>query len=48
MPFGRRVWGVGKVLLLIGALAATFVVFFLISMRVAIRAGQVQIPDLTD
>ena len=47
MPIGRRVWGVGKVLLLVGALLATFVAFFLISMRVAIRAGQVQVPDLT-
>src|SRR5690606_34255135 len=25
----------------------TYVAFFLISMRVAIRAGQVQVPDLT-
>jgi serine/threonine-protein kinase len=47
MPFGRRVWGVGKVLLIIGALLATYVAFFLISMRVAIRAGQVQVPDLS-
>jgi beta-lactam-binding protein with PASTA domain len=48
MPLGRRVWGVGKVLLLLGALAATFLFFFFVSMRVAIRAGQVQIPDLTN
>lgn len=48
MPFGRRVWGVGKVLLLLGALAATFLFFFVVSWRVAIRAGQVQIPDLTN
>lgn len=47
MPIGRRVWGVGKALLLLGALCATFLVSFFISMRVAIRAGQVQIPDLT-
>ena len=47
MPFGRRVWGVGKVLLLVGALLATYIAFFLISARVAIRAGQVQVPDLT-
>jgi eukaryotic-like serine/threonine-protein kinase len=46
MPFGRRVWGVGKVLLISGALLATYVAFFLISMRVAIRAGQVQVPNL--
>ena len=47
MPIGRRVWGVGKVLLLMGALGATFLVFFLVSMRMAIRAGQVQVPNLT-
>src|SRR5918993_4420683 len=46
MPIGRRVWGVGKVLFLIGALFVTFIVFFLFSMRLAIRAGQVQVPDL--
>jgi len=48
MAIGRRVWGVGKVLLLLGALAATFLISFVISMRVAVRAGQVQIPDLTN
>jgi serine/threonine-protein kinase len=48
MAIGRRVWGVGKVLLLLGALAATFLFAFVISMRLAIRAGQVQIPDLTN
>ena len=48
MAIGRRVWGVGKVLLLLGALAATFLMSFVISMRVAVRAGQVQIPDLTN
>src|SRR5688572_9089401 len=46
-PLRRRVWGVGKVLLLMGALGATFLVFFLVSMRMAIRAGQVQVPNLT-
>lgn len=47
MPFGKHIWGAGKVLLLIGSLALTFVVFFAISMRLAVRAGQVQVPDLT-
>ena len=46
MRFGTRVWGVGKVLLLVGALGATFLVCFLISMRVALQAGQVQVPNL--
>jgi serine/threonine-protein kinase len=48
MAIGRRVWGVGKVVLLLGALAATFIVAFAVSMRLAIRAGQVQIPELTN
>jgi serine/threonine-protein kinase len=42
------VWGVGKVVLLLGALAATFIVAFAVSMRLASRAGQVQIPELTN
>lgn len=46
MPFGTRVWGVGKVLLLTGALAGTFLVFAGIAMRVAVRARQVTVPNL--
>jgi eukaryotic-like serine/threonine-protein kinase len=47
MKFGTRVWGIGKILFLVGAWGVTFLVFFFISMRVAMRAGQVQVPDLT-
>jgi beta-lactam-binding protein with PASTA domain len=47
MPLGTRVWSAGKILLLVGALGATFLVFFGISMRLAVIAGQVQVPDLT-
>ncbi len=46
MPLGTRVWGFGKVLLLAGALAATFMVFAAIAMRVAVRARQVTVPNL--
>jgi eukaryotic-like serine/threonine-protein kinase len=46
MRFGRRVWGVSKVLLLMGSLLLTFLVFFVVSMRLAVRAGQVRVPDL--
>lgn len=46
MKLGSRVWGVGKFLLLLGALGATFLLFFFFSMRVALRAGQVQMPNL--
>ena len=43
--FKTRVWSYGKILLLAGALAATFFVFAGIAMRVAIRARQVAVPD---
>lgn len=47
MPlFHARVWGLGKFLLLVGALVATFVLFALVAMRVAIRAREVQVPNL--
>jgi serine/threonine-protein kinase len=46
MSIGPRVWRAGKALLLVGALGATFLVFFFIAMRVAMSADQVQVPDL--
>lgn len=46
MPLGPRVWGVGKVLLLAGALVATYLVFAAIAMRVAIRAREIRVPTL--
>jgi serine/threonine-protein kinase len=46
MRLGTRVWGVGKILFLIGALGATFVLFFFVAMRVALRAREVQVPTL--
>mgnify|MGYP003561827448 FL=1 len=46
MPLGTRVWSAGKVLLLAGALAGTFLVFAGIAMRVAVRARQVTVPNL--
>ena len=46
MALGTRVWGVGKFLLLIGALAATFLLFFGVSMRVALRSREVEVPQL--
>jgi beta-lactam-binding protein with PASTA domain len=45
-PLRTRVWSYGKILLLAGALAATFFLFAGIAMRVAIRARQVAVPDL--
>ena len=48
MAFGTRVWGAGKLLLLVGALIATFVIFAAAGMRLALRAREVQVPDLTN
>ena len=46
MPFGARVWTFGKVLLLLGALAGTFLASFGLSMRMALRASEVSVPVL--
>jgi len=46
MSLVPRVWGAGKLLILVGGLVATFVVFTAIAMRVAVRAREVQVPQL--
>lgn len=46
MAFTTRVWSAGKFFVLLGALAATFVTSTIVSMRVAIRAREVEVPDL--
>lgn len=46
MRLGTRVWGLGKLLVLIGALGVTFLVFFGVAMRVALRAREVEVPSL--
>jgi beta-lactam-binding protein with PASTA domain len=46
MLIRARMWSLGKLLLLVSALVATFVLFALIGMRVAVRASEVQVPDL--
>ena len=48
MALSTRVWSAGKLLLLAAALMATYVLFGAASMRLALRAGEVQIPDLTN
>ena len=45
-PLRRRVWSAGRLLVLVLALAVTYGVFFLASMRVATRAREVRVPDL--
>ncbi|MBI4887886.1 MAG: PASTA domain-containing protein [Acidobacteria bacterium] len=46
MALRTRVWGLGKLLLLLCGLTATFLLFALVGMRVAVRAREVQVPDL--
>jgi beta-lactam-binding protein with PASTA domain len=46
MKFGTSVWSAGKLLLLVGALAATFFLFAALGMRVALRTREVQVPNL--
>jgi len=47
MALKTRVWSAGKLLLLTGGLFATYFLFAAASMRVALRAREVQVPDLT-
>ena len=48
MPLTTRMWSAGKLLLLAGALTATYVIFALVSMRVALRSREVQVPNLVN
>ena len=48
MALRTRVWSAGKLLLLGGALLATYVLFAAASMRLALRAREVQVPDLAN
>ena len=48
MALGTRVWSAGKLLLLASALVATYVLFAAASMRLALRAREVQVPDFTN
>src|SRR3954447_13370157 len=48
MPLGTRVWSAGKLVLLVGALLATYVLFAAASMRVALRTREVQVPNFTN
>lgn len=46
MALKTRVWSAGKLLLLAGALLATYALFAAISMRLALRTREVVVPDL--
>jgi serine/threonine-protein kinase len=46
MALKKRVWSAGKLVVLVCSLAATFLVFAVGSMRLALKAREVQVPDL--
>jgi serine/threonine-protein kinase len=46
MPLGTRVWSLGKLFVLAGALLTTFLVFFGLSMRAALQTREVRVPAL--
>jgi eukaryotic-like serine/threonine-protein kinase len=46
MALTTRVWSLGKLLVLAGALAATFVLFFAVAVRLALRSRDVVVPKL--
>jgi serine/threonine-protein kinase len=48
MPLRTRVWTAGKLVVLAGSLAATFLLFAAVSMRLALKTREVQVPDLRD
>src|SRR3954466_6028424 len=48
MALGTRVWTAGKLLVLAGALVATYVIFAAASMRIILKAREVDVPDLTN
>lgn len=45
-PVRKRVWNIGRFLVVLGAVSATFGVFFLAGLRVTTRAREVNVPDL--
>jgi len=48
MALRTRVWSAGKLVLLAGALLATYVLFAAASMRITLRTREVQVPDFTN
>jgi hypothetical protein len=48
VALGRRVWSAGKIVVLIGALFATYGIFAAASVRLALRAREVTVPDLVN
>lgn len=47
MAFSTRVWGAGRILVIAAALLGTYLLFAAAALRVAVRAREVPVPDLT-
>jgi beta-lactam-binding protein with PASTA domain len=48
MALRTRVWTAGKIVVLVGALTATYAIFAAASVRLALRAQEVTVPDLAN
>jgi serine/threonine-protein kinase len=48
MAFKTRVWSAGRFVLLGGALIGTYLLCAAVSMRIALKTREVQVPDLTN
>ena len=48
MALKTRVWSAGKLVLVAGALVATYLIFAAAAMRIALRTREVQVPDFTN
>ena len=46
MDFSSRVWGAGKIFLLLAGLVATFLLSAFLAVRIAVRAREVMVPSL--
>jgi beta-lactam-binding protein with PASTA domain len=46
MALTTRVWSAGKLLVLVGALFLTYVIFAAVGMRIALRTREVTVPGL--
>ena len=47
MALTSRVWGAGKLLVLLAALGATYLLSAFLAVRMSVRASEVTVPDLT-
>jgi serine/threonine-protein kinase len=48
MALRTRVWSAGKIVVLVGALIATYAIFAAASVRLSLRAREVTVPDLAN